>query len=248
MSNQIPGITFSLSVLKTFENRDLARNVLSVLLGASESIRPKRYGAFETDVAIDGLEDVVDVLVNKTAVDKPVKAGSLVLNAGKNCEYQIQWNKSSEPSFPFVGGYLLDNTFMKSPEVLTAFLKVIKEISLVTKPAYGDIRSMSVPGWDTPFDLKLRLPDIPNVSIYGQPYIDFFGRDRIENAPFFSIERLGEDLYWLQAIESITGPVPDEIKLAIRKHFGAEAFMAGQKWRYVDGKHPTFDFSEVATS
>lgn len=245
MSNLIPGVTFSLSSLRDFSSPSLAREIVQVICGSPKNIRPTKFGPFEGESPIgDDLDEPLKYLVRQ-AGGKPSEAGSLVLNAGKNCEYQVQWNKSSPPSFPFVGGFLLRTAFIKDPNVLSDFLDLVKRLAPVVNVVYGDIRSMEFPGWDTPFNLSLRLPDIPNVSIYGKPYIEHFGRSRIESAPFYRIEKLAGDLYWLQATELVTDPVPDDIRAEVRKHFGEDAFMSGKKWRYSDGKHPEFDFSAI---
>lgn len=242
VSHLLPGITFSLSSLRDFSDPVVAREIVHTLQAAPSSIRPTQFGPFE------GNQPFVDV-------DEPVKflaqpghtaeAGSLVLSAGGSGEYQVQWNKSTPPSLPFVGGFLMHKAFLKKPAVLDDFLALVKRLAASTEGVYGDIRSMAFPGWDTPFNLSLRLPEIPNVSLYGKPYIELFGRELIERAPFLRIEQLADDLYWLQATEQVTDPVPDEVRLAIRSHFGEDAFMSGKKWRYSDGRHPTFDFSNI---
>lgn len=242
MSNLVPGITFSLSSLSDFSSAPLAREIVRNICDVPSSIRPSKFGPFEGGSPLTDLDEPVKFI---SQPGTHVEAGSLVLTAGKNCEYQVQWNWSDPPSFPFIGGFLLRNFFDKKPDVLMDFLDLVKKMASTTNAVYGDIRSMEFAGWDAPFNLGLRLPDIPNVSIYGKPYIEFFGRDKIESAPFHSIEQLSDDLYWLQATELVTDLVPENVKTSIRKHFGEDAFMSGNKWRYSDGHHPVFDFSAV---
>ncbi|HPT51368.1 MAG TPA: hypothetical protein PLS67_04480 [Accumulibacter sp.] len=243
MSNLVPGITFSLSSLSDFSSPSLASEIVRTICDVPSSIRPSKFGPFEGVSPLAGLDEPVKFI---SQPEKPVKAGSLVLTAGKNCEYQVQWNKSVPPSFPFVGGFLLRNAFDKKSDTLLAFLDLVKKLASTTNVVYGDVRSMEFAGWDTPVNLSLRLPDIPNVSIYGKPYIELFGRERIEGAPFHRIEQLSDDLYWLQATELVTDPVPEDLRVSIRKYFDEDAFMSGKKWRYSDGLHPAFDFSAVA--
>lgn len=241
MSNLIPGITFSLSSLSNFSNQSLAREIVQRICDVPSSIRPVKFGPFEGVNKLTSLDEPVRFLAQS---DGSIEAGSLVLTVGKNCEYQVQWNKSPpSSSFPFVSGFLLRNAFDKKPDVLLDFLSLVKELASVIDVVYGDIRSMEFGGWDTPFNLKLRLPDIPNVSIYGKAYIDFFGRERIESAPFHLVEQLADDIYWLQTTEQVTDPVSEEMRMKIRNHFGEDAFMSGKKWRYNDGLHPDFDVS-----
>ncbi|UJB64047.1 hypothetical protein YS110_04345 [Acidovorax sp. YS12] len=243
MNNLVPGIAFSLISTSDFSNPSLARKIVQTICGVSGSIRPSKFGPFEGVSLLADFDEPVKFI---SQTGKHTEAGSLVLRAGRNCEYQVQWNRSNPPSFPFVGGFLLRNAFDKKPDVLVDFLALIKKLAPVVNIVYGDIRSMEFAGWDTPFNLSVRLPEIPNVSIYGKPYIDFFGREKIESAPFHHIEQLADDFYWLQATELLTDQVPEEVRISIHQHFGDEVFMSGKKWRYNDGLHPEFDFSAIA--
>jgi hypothetical protein len=243
MSNLIPGIAFSLNSLSDFSNLSLASEIVQTICDVPSSIRPSKFGPFEGVSPIIGLNEPAKFI---SQPDTYVEGGSLVLTVDKNCEYQVQWNKSDPPSFHFVGGFLLKNAFEKKNDALEAFLVLMKKLAHTINVVYGDIRSMESAGWDAPFNLSLRLPDIPNVSIYGRPYIEFFGREKIESAPFYRIEQLSDDLYWLQATEQVFDLVPEELRASIRKHFGEDAFMSGKRWRYIDGRHPAFDFSAVA--
>lgn len=237
MSNLVPGITFTLCSMCNFSLRSVAEGIVQSLCNTPRGIRPVRFGPFDGSMP---LSDPTETIRFLCPPDGRAGAGSLVLSAGKNCEYQVQWNKDRHPSFPFVGGFLLNAAFENSPHVLADFVSLVRTLALKTSVVYGDIRSMEVPGWDAPFNLGLRLPEIPNVSIYGEPYVELFGRERIESAPFLHIDRLSDDLYWLQATDTVVGPIGDEIRASIRKHLGEGAFMAGTKWRYKDGVHPDF--------
>jgi hypothetical protein len=239
VSNIVDGVVFSFTALKDFDDPKYAEDVLRVVAAAPAKLRPTKYGAFQAELPIDGLGPLVEMLGNRAAGPGYGSAGSLVL-AAKGCQYQLQWNRiPGLPSFPFVSGQVLGPD---DGDRLAALMTLAKDLVPVLNPIYGDIRSMRVAGWDTPFDLKVRLPDIPNISIYGPPYIELFGRERIESAPFQSIERLGKSHYWLEAAP-LTEVVNDDAKRRIREHLGADAFMAGRQWRYKSGHAPQFDRS-----
>lgn len=242
MSNLVDGIAFSLSFTDDFENRELAQKIVDVLLSAKKSVRPKKYGAFQPELKVGEMEDVVDVLVNAKGSKLGPRAGSLILEEGKNCGFQVQWNKSSQPSFSFIGGHLMFSAVSKNEGALNDFVSVIRNLVSALSPAYGEIRSMAVKGWDAPMNLFLRLPDIPPVSVYGKEYIAFFGREKIEKAPFLRFEMAG-DCYWLISHELVMESVPDATRSVIRSYFGEEAFMANGKWKYAEGHAPEFDLS-----
>lgn len=107
---------------------------------------------------------------------------------------------------------------------------------------------MRQPKWNTPMNLKLRLPDIPAIAVYGKPYIDLFGIDKIESAPVVRLEAIGKSHYLLQSVSSIDEPVPASVRQSIREHLGEQAFMADGRWRYQDGLAPTFNLTSLLSS
>jgi hypothetical protein len=87
-------------------------------------------------------------------------------------------------------------------------------------------------------NLVKRLPDIPAVSIYGQPYVNMFGEDKLRRAPFQVIDQLPGGLYWLEASNSILEPVGEEAKASIRAHLVEDAFSSGGKRLHRTGRAP----------
>jgi len=160
-------------------------------------------------------------------------------------QYLIHWKKHSAPSFAGLSGAVPWPLIDEDPLRFGQLISLVKDLIAPVNPAYGDIQNMKHPRWDTPFNLQKRLPDVPWLSIYGEPYIRLFGEDKILSAPFYKVERLASGHYWLQATESILDPVPESVRLAISKHLGEASFMAWPKWRYKEGKAPKFDFSKV---
>lgn len=242
MSNLVNGLAFSLSCLADFADEKVAREVVDIFLAGPSQIRPKKAGAFQADSAIADPEALVRLLVNERPIGAGPQGGSLVLEANRDCGFQVQWNKSPRASFPFIGGHLMFTALSKNPSLLDAFLDLVKALVKRVQPAYGEVRSMAVKGWDAPMNLRLRLPDVPAISIYGPAYIEMFGREKIETAPFLEREVIGE-CYWLVAHQPVLEGVPDEQRLRIRTYLGADAFMADGKWKYSDGRAPQFDLS-----
>jgi hypothetical protein len=236
------GITFSLSFTETFEDAERAARVVSILLSSNESVRPVAYGVVDASAPIEAPSAPVEILRNSAGQGSWL-AGSLVMAANQHCSYQVQWNRGGpRPTFPFIGGRLMEPAFAGSPLILNHFLRTIRDLALALSPIYGDVRSMAVENWDLPFDLAVRLPDIAAISLYGPPYVGLFGARQIESAPFEHIEKLAPDLYWLEAGNSVMQPVAETRRAAIRAHLGERAFMAGRKWRYMDGMHPEFEW------
>jgi len=242
MSNLINGITFSLFINENFEDRFVAKKITDVFLRSAKTITPKKFGYFQPDVKIVDAEKVIDVLVNKDGPKVGPRAGSLILEASKGCGFQIQWNKSSQPCFSFIGGHLMFENIHKDNEILNDYIRLVRDLVAEFSFEYGEVRSMALKGWDLPLNLQIRLPDIPPISIYGKNYISFFGEEKIKRAPFLKLEKIG-DSYWLVAEESLFNEVPEVKRAKIRSYLGEDSFMANGKWKYSDGNAPKFDLS-----
>jgi len=91
------------------------------------------------------------------------------------------------------------------------------------------------------------LPNITWGTIFGEPYINMFGKEKLLNTPCYKTETIGEKAVFLQASESIFNPVEENIKNKIKKYLDEDAFVWGGKdYRsYKTGKVPEFDFSEI---
>ncbi|HET7616044.1 MAG TPA: hypothetical protein VFK27_03720 [Bacillales bacterium] len=251
MSNLSHGISFGLNSLEDFESRSLAGRIIQTLLAAPKFLVPKFFGQDEPlKLVVDSnnIEPVIDLLVSQKieSYGGPMRfsGGILLMGYTRNGEYLFDWEKYS-PSFSGVSGSVPWPVLEEEPSRFGEFLSLVKALVGVVNPVYGDIQNMRFSGWDTPLDLQKRLPDVPWLSIYGEPYIQTFGEEKILNAPFYKIEKLPSGHFWLQASESIHEPVTEIVRSAIRKHFGEDSFMAHPKWRYKNGKAPRFDFSKV---
>jgi len=252
MSTLIEAIGFELASLEDFEDQDRARRVIERLVGASsKELRPKRYGFDEPvtqSVDEDDLRPMIDRWLHGPGTgDWPgeEREGGVILQSSSLTGYQVSWRKAVEPTFSFVGGQVGAALLRKQPDLLAELEGLVKDLIPLLLPAYGEIRNMSLRGADLPLDLRRRLPDIPWVSIYGPPYVSLFGRERLLAAPFTRVDEVHPGYIWAQASDSAFDVVPDEAKNAIRMHLGDDAFMSGGRWRYTDGKAPSFDFSKV---
>ncbi|MEW6689059.1 MAG: hypothetical protein AB1452_08225 [Pseudomonadota bacterium] len=251
MTNLVEAIGFSLMSLADFEDGELALRVLRRLKKTPTELQPLKFGIHEPldqRINCSDLEPVLSVWPNSTANAREKgepREAILLLEGSSGVGYMINWHKSKTPSFSAVDGHAPLGLLKNKRGILGEFFDLFKDLAVAVDAVYGDIRNMSLKGWDLPFDLVRRLPDVPWVSIYGPPYVSMFGRERILSAPFLKIEEIGSSHLWLQASESVFDSVAEETRAAIREHLGAEAFMSKGRWRYSDGKAPAFDFSRV---
>jgi hypothetical protein len=252
MSNIAKGVNFRLSSLEDLGSPTLAGRVLKAFCDGPSFLVPKKYGReqpLKYLVKSNSHGEMIDMLTSSAELldrDRTtVTNGLLILEFAPKGEYLVHWRKQIVPSFAGVAGSASWEILNGEPSRFGAFLSLVKEIVEIVNPVYGDVQNMAVPGWDTPTDLQRRLPDVPWVSIYGNPYIQMFGENKILSAPFFKIERLASGHFWLQSTESIQEPVPESVRSAIRNHLGEDAFMRSPRWRYKDGRAPTFDYSNL---
>jgi hypothetical protein len=245
-------IEFFLVSLEDFEREAFAGEIIDIFMSLDPPMQPNKYDLLKGKRKIKDPEMLVDAFLGRTVkypCPEQCRTVSLLLSCNEDVfDYQVAWDKYvelPEPVFQMIAGGAQISALEENIVLLDAFLNLVRRLSKVIKPVYGDIKSAAFPGWSMPVDLAVRLPDIRPISIYGAPYIEFFGRQAIESAPFKHIEKLSPDLYWLEANDSVFEQVAESDKQAIREHFGEDAFMAGKKWRYSSGRAPTFDFTNI---
>jgi hypothetical protein len=230
-------IAFTLVSVKSFTDRVMAEHVVDCLVHAPALFRPTTYGIFEPatfPINSNNREPIVDSWLHAEGL---ADAGSLILQAGEVAEYQVAWSLSGD-RFPFLGGSVATEVLKADNEALSLYLDSVRELALEVEPVYGEIRNTAYPGCNLPFDLKVRLPDVPWVSMYGLPYLEHFGIERIRSAPFDSVTPLSDTMIWAQATSSVFVEVTDQTKKIIRQHLGEDSFMRAPQWRYQSGSAP----------
>jgi hypothetical protein len=96
-------------------------------------------------------------------------------------------------------------------------------------------------------DLQERIPDLFWATVFGSPYLQMFGLDRLLSAPAYSTESLSNEVVLLQLTEKLSDVElhPDNFKEArsrIKAHLGQEAFFHPE--RVANGyRIPQFSFA-----
>jgi hypothetical protein len=97
-------IGFSLYSLENFEDEDFAKDVLNLLISGPKFAAPKKYGRFEPivdEVNPHNLSPLIKLWMGFGDDDR--KEGLLLMKNKRQCYYMINWNKSSSPSFSWMG-------------------------------------------------------------------------------------------------------------------------------------------------
>jgi hypothetical protein len=255
MTRTFERISVDLFSLKNFQDSALASNVINLINSFSDDFIPQVYDYYEPEKRIYNKNEpqkVIEIWVNeeanKIAAEDDFAGSSLIMKKkkGHKVEYIISWEKENTLHFnTFIMS--IDLSYFRKSEHLEHFLDFYKELSLLIKPVYGSIVNCAFPDWGEPVNLKVRLPEIPWGTIFGEPYIEMFGKERLLAAPYFKVDELKDGTIFLQATENIFTPINKNIRENIKRFLGEEAFVwDGKDYRnYKDGKVPEFDFSEV---
>jgi hypothetical protein len=249
-------IGFELQSVKDFQNEDVAKAVLSTINSFGLDFIPQKYDIYEPEkfkYNPNDIENVVKLWLNeenarKVAKEHGVAAGQVLLKkkAGHKVSYMMMWDKGREARF---NNFIIsvDIKYFKDKHRQKRFLDLSRQIMLILEPVHGRISNRMFPDWYEALNLHVRLPDILWVTLFGKPYIDLFGREKILSTPCYKVEEINHDLIWLQATENLFEPVPNEVKNAIKTHLGADAFVwDGRDYRYYKPELvPKFDFSAL---
>lgn len=246
MSHERDGINFSLLSLKSFKDERLARSSLDLLLNGLSFVKLTKFGAFAPlngKVPNGDLQPLVDAWFCQQDLVSPFStAGERVLcleGARGRVNMMITWSDNPFPlnsiSASFPSQYLAEEASCES------FLAWIENLTASVDPVFGFVQNMMTKGWATPYDLTLRLPEIPWGTILGKPYIEMFGEDKIRTAPYASVEKWSSGHLFCKLTDDLLNPqLPIELRQAVREHLGEDAFMQGsrQPRHYKVGRSP----------
>jgi len=111
-------------------------------------------------------------------------------------------------------------------------------VHLLTRPdpvrafpdtAYFDLVDGEPYMYVVPQDLRVCLPDLYWANLFGPPYVDLFGADRLASAPAYLVEQLGPERFYLQLskdprdLETSYDQV-SKARAAVKAHLGLDAF------------------------
>jgi len=233
-------IKFRLHSMLDFSNPILAKDVLKYLLALPEFFRPLKYGTYEPLKSRFSGGSIQPLVNGWLGIDDPsIHDGFrniiLFMDTRSGGSYMVGWGRqnlatlSGRFSFPLAD----------SDELSRRFLEIVDGLSVLLMPQYGHIQDPTSRGGKIPYDLAVRLPDIPPVSIMGARYIDFFGGETLKCAPYLRVSERSYGL-WLEASDSLHDEVPEARRTAIRQSLGEDCFMAIPRKRYKKGRAPSF--------
>ena len=255
MANVYNLIDFTLESLKNFQDEELATNFINKINEYGKEFIPHVYGIYKPLKNKYNSKDTSDVIElwineenNKKNAENYYAGGQVLMEKTKGCKvsYFMRWEKDNRARFNHFHLFV-DTDYLHTENGFKKFMNLCNELILLLEPVYGEIIDMSIPGWDNPMNLRVRLPEINWMMLLGKPYIDLFGRDKILNTPCYKVEPISDNLIALQLTESIFEPITSSVRDKIKKYLGENAFVEDGKCShaYKSGMVPKFDFSEV---
>ena len=161
-------------------------------------------------------------------------------------DYLMHWQKDQQATFNY---FILtvDLDYLRDEENLRRFIELGHRLLALFEPVQADIWNCMLPGWSEPINFQVRHPELAWINYFGRPYIDLFGREKLLSAPCFRTFEIGKDIIALQMTEDLFQPIPSDVRSAVKKHLGEDAFVEEGKSShfYKTGRVPAFDFSNV---
>ncbi|HYH05029.1 MAG TPA: hypothetical protein VEC37_18205 [Bacillota bacterium] len=258
MANTFESVHLSITSLKNFQDPELAANVLEKINEYGKDFIPTKYGVYQPLKKPYNPEDISGVVQmwineenNMVSAQNLYAAGQVLMEKtkGHKVSYHMEWEKSNEAKTSYFNFFIfsMDIAYLKKKKGLERFICLCNELIILLEPVQGEIVNLSFPGWEAPINLRVRHPELHWMALFGKPYIDMFGKEKLLNTPCHSINSIGDNVIAIQVIESIFEPIPSDARTTIKKYLGEDAFVEeGKSCRsYTTGRVPEFDFSEV---
>lgn len=241
MTNQAFGIAFSVNSVADFSRHELAEEVVGFLLRQEPAFVPTRYAQYPPakTMILGHFSDVVDTWTSKTTrstSDPESASGGVALESATGVRYLVSWEGRRDAPPPSVAGVVPDSIW-SAHDALLHLQRIVEQMCVLTGAFYGEARTM-LPGWEKPYDFRLRLPDVPWLFVLGPPLVDHFGKARLLSSPVFRVAEYSPGFVSLLVTHSPEEGLSENVKARVREHLGDENFMSGGRWRYKNGGLP----------
>lgn len=239
-------IVVDIDTTKHLGREDLAVRLLDLLLRNNAPYAPQKWGVEEPARYVIDLDDLSPILEEWLA-PKELKDLLFARKRPAPAEMWIGIHRFERAKFNSFHAYISEKYFKKiGPE--KEMLDFITELCSVMGAAYGFIAHKTQESRQSPILTPAeRLPGIYWANFFGQPYIDFFGRERLLATPCHEVREINENLILLLTAESPFQPEMlenDDIPDLIKKYLNQKAF-AGPRFPDKPCEVPEFDFSDI---
>ncbi len=231
---------------KYLGKEEVATDLLNTLLQSSASYVPERWGEDGRPSHVIDLKDLSQIL-DEWLGPKEVKDILFARKRPAPAEMWIGIKRFERAKFNRFLAFISDRYFKKAGQE-KELLDLITNICLAMGGTYGLIAHKTQESRQSPILTPAeRLPGIYWANFFGQPYIDFFGREKLLATPCYEVREINENLILLLTAES---PLQremlenDDIPDLIKGYLNQNAF-AGPRFPEEPCNVPRFDFSDV---
>ncbi|WP_046213998.1 hypothetical protein [Paenibacillus wulumuqiensis] len=257
MINTHTSVSLFLITLKNFQNRNLAVEILE-LMKLFPEFTPAFYDESEPVKKIFDWKDIdtmIDTWMNEEqnslAVNEGYALRTFLAERKQKCKtsFQVSWGKSQYAHFNLFA-IDVNATQVSNKEYWSKFMELCTRYIRIIEPVYGKIELVT--DFESgPIDLEIRYPELQWMNIFGEPYINLFGREHLLATPCHQVHQISDSIIGLQLTESVVDEITDTLRKQIKQHLGEEAFVIqGIKnmRRYKPGKVPVFDYTNVLSN
>ena len=248
-----PIIDVRLMCLNDFYNRELSTKVIELINSYGKDFIPDKFDNYQPlkkKYNLENLDEVLEGWLNEegNSVNKEYMMGSLLMKKSRSSKasYMISWEKTQEPNFHYFS-LSVNIDYLKNQKKIQKFMELSKELIFAFNPVNGWIINKMSNHNSGPINLRLRHPELQWLNIFGKPYIELFGREKLLNTPCYKAYELSEDIIIIQLTESVFEDIPDEVRLRVKEYLGKDAFveLGKSSHNYKEGIAPNFDFTDV---
>jgi hypothetical protein len=254
-----PFVNFSFQSLCDWQNRELAEMVIHRIINANLDYTPQVYSRFEPvkeKIDKENVEPITSLWLNEEinrnlpSFAPPVRAGHLMLRRKKNpeVEYMLSWEKNNRVGFNSMN-LSVEVNHLQDIEKQQSFFDLCWTVARILQPVRGHVINQSIPYIPEPLAPQIIHPELHWINLFGRPYIELFGREKLLSAPCYKVEELAEGIIALQLTDNLFEPIPEEMRASVKKYLCEQAFVeSGKTYRDYLNKDiivPNFDYSQV---
>jgi hypothetical protein len=195
-----PFVNFSFQSLCNWQNRELADMVIHRIIDANDDYTPQVYSRFEPvkeKIDIENVEPITNLWLNEEvnrnipSFAPPARAGHLMLKRKKNpkVDYMLSWEKNNRVGFNSMN-VSVEVNHLQNKEKQQSFFDLCWEVAKILQPVRGHVINQSISYNPEPLAPQIIHPELHWINLFGKPYIDLFGKEKLLSAPCYKAKEI----------------------------------------------------------
>jgi hypothetical protein len=244
--NETDYLQVKLVTTRYLGRQHVAEQFLDLLFRYGGIYVPEKWDTEERTRRIFEATRLTEILDEWTA---PTKMHEIVFHRKRPAEIQmsVSIERFGRAKFNEFSIYIRDK-YLKDPVKLDEVFRFCVDVCEIISADYGFISHVVQERRQSPVLTPAeRLPGVYWANLFGRPYIDFFGREKLLATPCHEVREISQDLIAVLADDSPLSPQmlkDDEIVGGIKNYLNQKAF-AGPRFPDEPCAVPKFDFRDV---